>query len=298
MSCVSADDTNFLPTGKKVGRHYLSGVSACSQYNIHKLASLNLPAHLALDAGGCVLDSRLNPRRRARPPRGALDWWGREMDGSSDEKTSDPRNQMAGRHSCGRRLQSVSRRRLQGEGFRPSTSARRVSEVYAGAVRRALQSSTPATRVSRKASPSGKTRESGQICSTDCTRSLQRLQILDNLHAFLFRQLAADHAVALWTVVEFMSSIRVTGQIGVEFGSAFKGIGVEAEFDGVVLLVSKIEHRRALGYWRKQCIQVRNGTVVEVGRRSPDSVMRPSLVRQGRSQFVRPVAVPFFLLCG
>src|SRR5580658_2656973 len=54
MSCVSADDTNFLPTGKKVGRHYLSGVSACSQYNIHKLASLNLPAYrICLPWLGC-----------------------------------------------------------------------------------------------------------------------------------------------------------------------------------------------------------------------------------------------------
>jgi hypothetical protein len=39
MGCVSADDTNFLAAGKKVGRYYLSGVAACSEYDVHKLTS-------------------------------------------------------------------------------------------------------------------------------------------------------------------------------------------------------------------------------------------------------------------
>jgi len=52
MSCVSTDDPNFLPAGKKVVGHYMSGVAACSQYYIHKLTSMP-----RLDAGGAGLDS-------------------------------------------------------------------------------------------------------------------------------------------------------------------------------------------------------------------------------------------------
>jgi hypothetical protein len=52
MGCVSADDTNFLPAGKKVVRHDMSGVAACSQYDVHKVISLP-----ALDARAHVLDS-------------------------------------------------------------------------------------------------------------------------------------------------------------------------------------------------------------------------------------------------
>jgi hypothetical protein len=40
IGCVSADDANFLPFGKKVGRHYMSGMAACSQYDIHRVISL------------------------------------------------------------------------------------------------------------------------------------------------------------------------------------------------------------------------------------------------------------------
>ena len=47
MGCVSADDTNFLPAGKKVVRHDMSGVAACSQYDVHKVTSMP-----GLDAGG------------------------------------------------------------------------------------------------------------------------------------------------------------------------------------------------------------------------------------------------------
>jgi len=35
MSRVSSDDTNFLPAGKKVLRHYVSSVAACSKNNVH-----------------------------------------------------------------------------------------------------------------------------------------------------------------------------------------------------------------------------------------------------------------------
>lgn len=52
MSCVSTDDPNFLPAGKKVVGHYMSGVSACSQYDVHKVTSMP-----GLDAGGAGLDS-------------------------------------------------------------------------------------------------------------------------------------------------------------------------------------------------------------------------------------------------
>lgn len=52
MSRVSTDDPNFLPAGKKVVGHYMSGVAACSHYDIHKLTSMP-----RLDAGGAVLDS-------------------------------------------------------------------------------------------------------------------------------------------------------------------------------------------------------------------------------------------------
>ena len=45
---------------------------------------------------------------------------------------------------------------------------------------------------------------------------LQCLQILDNLHTLLFGELAADHAVAYRTVVEFMPGVRVAGHIGAE----------------------------------------------------------------------------------
>jgi hypothetical protein len=59
MSGVSAYDTNLLPVGQKVVRHYLSGVAACSQYNIHRLTSMP-----RLDAAGWGLDSRVEPEFR------------------------------------------------------------------------------------------------------------------------------------------------------------------------------------------------------------------------------------------
>ncbi len=37
MGCISADDANLLPAGKKIVRYDMSGVAACSQYNVHKL---------------------------------------------------------------------------------------------------------------------------------------------------------------------------------------------------------------------------------------------------------------------
>ncbi len=46
MLCVSADDTNLLTAGKKVARHYMSGVAACSQYDVHRVTSMP-----GLDAG-------------------------------------------------------------------------------------------------------------------------------------------------------------------------------------------------------------------------------------------------------
>src|SRR5437660_2265751 len=52
MSCVSTDGTNFLAAGKKVAGHYVSGVSACSQYDVHIFTSMP-----RLDAGAGVLDS-------------------------------------------------------------------------------------------------------------------------------------------------------------------------------------------------------------------------------------------------
>ena len=77
--------------------------------------------------------------------------------------------------------------------------------------------------------------------STTSTDRLQRLQVLDDQHSFLFGQLAADHAVALWTGVEFMPCIRIAGQIGAELSGAFEGLGIEAKIDGVVLLVPKVK---------------------------------------------------------
>jgi hypothetical protein len=52
MGWVSSDDTHLLPAGKKIVRHYTSGISACSQYNEHKNTSTP-----SLDAGGGGLDS-------------------------------------------------------------------------------------------------------------------------------------------------------------------------------------------------------------------------------------------------
>ena len=40
MGCVSADDTNFLTAREKFGRHYMSGITACSKYYVHKVTSL------------------------------------------------------------------------------------------------------------------------------------------------------------------------------------------------------------------------------------------------------------------
>ena len=45
---------------------------------------------------------------------------------------------------------------------------------------------------------------------------LQGLEIFDYLHAFFFRKFAADHALAEWTVVEFMPGVRVAGLVGAE----------------------------------------------------------------------------------
>jgi len=58
-------------------------------------------------------------------------------DRSANEKADDPRDEMARRYSRGSR-QRVSWRRLQGERFEPPSEPRRVSEIYSGAVRRAL----------------------------------------------------------------------------------------------------------------------------------------------------------------
>src|SRR5258708_21536883 len=80
------------------------------------------------------------------------------------------------------------------------------------------------------------------------TDRLQRLQVLDELHPFLFGQLAADHALALWAVVEFMPCIRIARQIGPELRGAFEGRGVEPEMDGVVLLVPEVKNLWSIRY--------------------------------------------------
>src|SRR5260370_42229686 len=43
---LSADDTNFLPAGKKVLRHCVSGVAACSKNNVH----INLHSEIVCSA--------------------------------------------------------------------------------------------------------------------------------------------------------------------------------------------------------------------------------------------------------
>src|ERR1039457_3771781 len=55
MGCVSANAANFLSAGKKAGRHYASGVAACSQYDVHKVTSMS-----GLDAEANALESGLN----------------------------------------------------------------------------------------------------------------------------------------------------------------------------------------------------------------------------------------------
>src|ERR1019366_6232681 len=52
MSRVSSDDTNFLPAGKKVLRHYVSSVAACSKNDVH------IGLHSQIGCGGSGLDSR------------------------------------------------------------------------------------------------------------------------------------------------------------------------------------------------------------------------------------------------
>jgi hypothetical protein len=37
VSGVSADDANFLLAGKKIFRHHMSSIAACSKYNVHSL---------------------------------------------------------------------------------------------------------------------------------------------------------------------------------------------------------------------------------------------------------------------
>ncbi len=59
----------------------------------------------------------------------------------------------------------------------------------------------------------------------------QCLQVLDNLHSFIFGQLATDYAVALWAIVEFVPRIRIAGQIGTELSGAFEGLSVQPELD-------------------------------------------------------------------
>jgi hypothetical protein len=93
-----------------------------------------------------------------------------------------------------------------------------------------------------------------------------------------------------------MPRIRIAGQIGAELSGAFERSGVEAEFDGIVLLVSKVKDRWPLRNRRKQCVQVGNRTVVKIRRCSPDAIVGPRLVLQRGAQFVRPVAVPRGLL--
>jgi len=40
MGRVSADDTDVLSTGKKIVGDDVSGVSTCSEYNLHKVTSI------------------------------------------------------------------------------------------------------------------------------------------------------------------------------------------------------------------------------------------------------------------
>lgn len=54
MSRVSADDTNLLPGGKKVLRHYVSGIAACSKNDVH----IGLHSHFGLDAADSGFGSR------------------------------------------------------------------------------------------------------------------------------------------------------------------------------------------------------------------------------------------------
>jgi hypothetical protein len=53
MSGVSANYANFLSSGEKLVRHYMSGVAACSEYNEHRLTSIP-----GLDARGEVSTQR------------------------------------------------------------------------------------------------------------------------------------------------------------------------------------------------------------------------------------------------
>src|ERR1700741_1179800 len=109
MSCVSTDSSNFLPAGKKVTGHYMSGVSACSQYDIHMLTSMP-----GLDAGSGVLDSPTAARSESALSKSRI-WVGR---GFRDcEKTQDECD-FGGAALFGAALALKSRKRV----FQPTVS--------------------------------------------------------------------------------------------------------------------------------------------------------------------------------
>jgi hypothetical protein len=57
MSRISADDTNFLPAGKKILRHYVSSVAACSKNDVH------ISLHFQVGCGGSGLGFSRKVRR-------------------------------------------------------------------------------------------------------------------------------------------------------------------------------------------------------------------------------------------
>src|SRR5258708_40279633 len=61
-----------------------------------------------------------------------------------------------------------------------------------------------------------------RLCGSFRRHLLQRLKVLNDLHSFLFGQLAADYAVTLWAVFEFMPCIRIACQIGAKLTGTFE----------------------------------------------------------------------------
>jgi len=107
-----------------------------------------------------------------------------------EEKADDVCNEMARRYSGGSRLQRVSYCRH---------AVNRVTKT-----RNLIRSNSTdiiRTHTARQTSSLGIIRRKWFLTC------LQRLQVLDDFHALLRGQLAADHSVALRTVVEFVPSV-------------------------------------------------------------------------------------------
>src|SRR5437762_9505182 len=112
----------------------------------------------------------------------------------------------------------------------------------------------------------------------------ERLEVFDQRLSIVRRQGRPDHALDLLLLAvvlpEFVASVRVAANRGVEFETVGDLVKFVTEVHRIVLAVAEIEFLRPVFGGTKQGLDGGHRAVMKIRRRRPDAVERANIVSE------------------